>query len=155
MKTHLAFALPLIIALAACTAFANGSVSDEDEPKEEPKLPGITIVKPGTKIDDIKSDAFTMGAVSIEGDVLKIKVTYAGGVKEHEFALYWNQIVARSYPGQTSIYLKHNANGDNAEALITETLKFDLTAITKPMIITVRTDHGDKAKVQYGKSELE
>ena len=145
MKTTLLI-LPLVILFALSTAFA-----DDPAPDEKPKLPGITKVEPGTKIKDIKSDAFTMGAVTIEGDVLKIKVSYSGGMKDHDFKLYWNQIVARSFPGKTTINLKHDANGDNAEALITETLEFDLTAINKPMIITIVTDHGDKATVQYGK----
>ncbi|MFK7787956.1 MAG: hypothetical protein AB8C95_00500 [Phycisphaeraceae bacterium] len=147
--------LPLLILIALGTALGSGPSLDEDKPDEKPKRPGITKVEPGTKIKDIKSDAFTMGAVTIEGDVLKIKVTYGGGAKEHDFTLYWNQIVARSYPGKTTINLKHDANGDNAEALLTETLEFDLTAINKPMIITVATDHGDKATVQYGKSKLD
>lgn len=141
-------ALPILMLAVACSAFGEARVVADEE--EKPKHPGITKVEPGTKIADIKSDTFKMGEVTIQGDVLKIKVTYSGGIKKHEFKLYWNQIVARSYPGQTSINLKHNANGDNAEALITETLEFDLTAINKPMIVTIVTDHGDKARVEYG-----
>lgn len=146
MKQPLLTAPILILLLVSC-ALAEG----KDKPQDPPQRPGITRVEPGTKIKDIKSDPFTMGAVSIEGDVLKIKVSYAGGREQHDFKLYWNGIVARSYPGQTSIFLKHDANGDMAEALITQTLEFDLTAINKPMIITVLTDHGGKARVQYGK----
>lgn len=151
MKTKTLLILPLLILFAACTALATGPIADEEKPEDEPKRPGITKVEPGTKIEDIKSDAFEMSDVTIEGDVLKIKVSYAGGHEEHDFALYWNQIVARSYPGKTTIHLKHDANGDMAEALLSETLEFDLTAINKPMIITVVNDHGDKATVQYGK----
>ena len=92
-----------------------------------------------------------MKRASIEGGVLEIQVSYAGGNKEHEFTLYWNGITTRSYPPQTNLYLKHDANGDMAEALITQTLKFDLAEMNKPMVMTVRTDHGDLAKVTYGK----
>jgi hypothetical protein len=155
MKTKTLMILPVLILFAACTALATGPAADEEKPEEKPKLPGITKVEPGTKIKDIKSDAFTMSGATIQGDVLKIKVSYAGGAKEHDFKLYWNGIVARSYPGKTTINLKHDANGDNAEALLTETLEFDLSTINKPMIITVRTDHGDKATVQYGESKLD
>ena len=150
MKTNPLRILPVLILFVACTALAAGPGADEDKPEEAPKLPGITTVKPGTKIKDIKSDPFTMSKATIDGDVLSIQVSYAGGAKEHDFTLYWNQIVARSYPGKTTLNLKHDANGDNAEALLTETLEFDLTAINKPMIITIVTDHGDKATVQYG-----
>jgi len=138
--------LPLLILAVTCATRARA----EDEPAEQPQRPGITRVEPGTNIRDIPSDPFKMGEVVIAGDILKITVSYAGGAAEHDFTLYWDGIVARSYPGQTRIALKHNAHGDGAEALITKTLEFDLTAINKPMVITVYTDHGDKAKVQYG-----
>ena len=140
--------LLIVMLLCACTALgSSGPTAGE----QAPKIPGITKVGPGKKIKEIKSDPFTMGEVSIQGGVMKIKVTYAGGSKEHDFKLYWNGITARSYPPQTSLYLKHDANGDTAEALLTKTLQFDLAAMNKPMVITVRTDHGDKQKVTYGK----
>ena len=141
----------LLILFVAGTAIAWGPSSAE----EAPKIPGITKVEPGTKIDDIKSDDFDMKKVTIEGGVMNIDVRYAGGTKEHAFTLYWNGIVARSYPGKTTVVLKHNANGDQAEALITETLQFDLAEMNKPMIITVINDHGDKHTVQYGESKLD
>jgi|GEM_PF-1833482 len=147
MKKKTLLILPILILFAACAVQANGPDADEDEPE----IPGITKVERGTKIDDIKSDDFDMKKVTIEGDVMKIDVSYAGGKADHDFTLYWNQMVAESYPGQTTINLKHDANGDNAEALITKTLKFDISTINKPMIITVRTDHGDKGTVRYGK----
>jgi hypothetical protein len=151
MKTTTLLILPLLILFAACTVTANSPSAAE----EAPKIPGITKVEPGTKIDDIKSDDFDMKKVVIDGGVMKIDVSYPGGAKEHEFTLYWNGIVARSYPGKTTVVLKHNANGDNAEALLTETLQFDLAKMNKPMIITAINDHGDKHTVQYGESKLD
>lgn len=149
MKTKTFFALPLIALLMASTAPAGGPASAE----QAPDAPGITKVKPGTKIKDIQSDPFAMKKATIEGGQMKIEVGYAGGAEEHEFKLYWNGIVARSYPGKTHVYLKHDANGDGAEAYITRTLVFDLAEMNKPMIITVNTDHGDKATVQYGEAK--
>lgn len=143
--------LPLLLLFAACAVQANGPSAAE----EAPDIPGITKVKPDTKLDDIKSDPFTMKKAAIDGGVLKIDVRYPGGAKDHDFTLYWNGIVARSYPGKTTVVLKHDANGDNAEALITKTLQFNLAEMNKPMIITVRTDHGDKQTVQYGESKLD
>ncbi len=159
MKRATLLILPLLTFGTACGVLTNHAIAydpaPKKEPEEAPKRPGITTVDPDKKIDDIKSDTFKMSEATIEGDVLKIKVSYSGGVKKHEFNLYWNQIVAKSYPGKTTINLKHNANGDAAEALITETLEFDLTAINKPMVITIKTDHGDSIRVQYGESKLD
>lgn len=149
MTTKTLLILPLLMLFAACAVQANSPA------QAEPGVPGVTKVEPGTKIEDIKSDDFSMNQVSVEGDILTIKVSYAGGEAEHDFKLYWNGIVAKSYPGKTGVVLKHNANGDNAEALITATLQFDLTQIGKPMIITVTNDHGDTRTVQYGESKLD
>lgn len=140
---------PLLVLGLVCVAMADGPIAAE----EAPKIPGVTRVEPGTKIKDIKSDPFTMKKAVVEGGVLKIDVSYAGGAKDHEFTLYWNGIVARSYPGKTSVHLKHNANGDMAEALITKTLEFDFAEMTKPLIITVLTDHGDPIRVEYGEAK--
>jgi hypothetical protein len=150
MKTKTLLILPLLIVFAACAVQANGPNAAE----EAPKIPGVTKVEPGTKIEDIKSDNFSMKKAVVEGGVLKIDVSYGGGYKDHEFTLYWNGIVKKSYPGKTTVVLKHDANNDGAEALITRTLKFDLAEMNKPMIITVINDHGDKHTVQYGESKL-
>lgn len=140
----------LLLMTGVCLTFAEDAEPDKDQPKR----PGITRVKPGTDIKDIKSDPFKMASASVHGDVLKIKVSYTGGDKPHTFALYWNGIVARSYPGRTAVHLKHDANEDAGEKKIEKTIEFDLTAITKPMHIAIRTDHGDSTSVMYGKSKL-
>lgn len=150
MNTNPLLILPMLILFAGCVAQASGNSAGE----EAPAIPGITKVEPGTKIQDIKSDHFSMEKVTIEGGVMKIDVRYPGGAKDHDFTLYWNGIVARSYPGKTTVVLKHNANGDNAEALITQTLQFNLAEMNKPMIITVIDDHGGKHTVKYGDAKL-
>lgn len=139
--------LHILILLAACTAIASGST----EGKEAPKIPGITRVEPGRKIQDIKSDPFTMSEATIDGGILTIKVSYSGGHKNHDFAVYWDGSTKKSSPPQADIYLKHDAHDDMAEALIMKTLEFDLAEMSKPMVITVHTDHGDKGKVTYSK----
>lgn len=142
--------LPTLILMTLFMAYTALGVAPTSG-KEAPKIPGITKVEPGTKIKDIKSDPFKMEKAVIDGGVLKIDVSYAGGRAEHEFTLYWNGITTRSYPPQTNVHLKHDANGDQAEALIRKTLEFNLADMSKPMVITVHNDHGDKAKVTYGK----
>ncbi|MFN3167508.1 MAG: hypothetical protein ACE37H_10640 [Phycisphaeraceae bacterium] len=150
MKREILLIVPLLILGTDGTAFSGSAVACEQAPDEKPKLPGITEAEPGKDVDDIKSDPFKMSQATIEGDVLKIKVSYSGGAQKHAFELYWNGLIAKSFPPQTTLVLKHDANGDNAEALITDTLEFDLSAINKPMIITIKTDHGDSIRVKYG-----
>lgn len=65
----------------------------------------------------------------IENDTLRVRVSYTGGGKAHEFSLIaWNYFL-ESYPVQAEILLSHNANGDSCEAVIKKTLAFDLSPL--------------------------
>jgi len=148
--SHLLLA-PLLAFVFACTVMAQAAPEDApDAEPAEPQRPGITKVEPGTDIREIKSDTFKLESAVIENDILKITVSYAGGAAEHEFTLYWSGISTRSMPPQLPMVLKHNANGDQAEAYITTTIEFELSAINKPAVLNISTDHGDSARVQYG-----
>ena len=121
--------------------------------EEAPNIPSITVVEQGlVKIKDIKSDPFTMTEVKIIDGVMRIKVSYAGGHKNHDFTLYRGNYVKESSPLQIDVYLKHNANVDKAEALLTKTLEFNLADLNKPMIITIHTDHGGIETIKYGEN---
>lgn len=160
---HLSAALPLsllaaaalLAPLPACSTADSQSVSHSaDDPAPAPEEPAVLpITQPDrdTDIGAIPSDAFALGDVKIEGDTLLVTVSYGGGAAEHDFALYWNGITLRSFPGQIHVQLKHDANGDNAEAYLTQTLRFDLSGLNQPLIIHVH-GHGedDVETVQYG-----
>lgn len=157
MKYRNLLLAPLLVLTLACgVAPATPEVASEDAQAApevapaSPQRPGITVVEPGTDIREIKSDTFKLQSAVIEGDILKITVQYAGGVARHEFTLYWSGISTRSMPPQLPMVLKHNANGDQAEALITETIEFELGAINQPAVINLSTDHGDRVRVEYG-----
>lgn len=143
---HLLLA-PILLFALACGVVAQDA--PQEVPDAEPQRPGITRVEPGTDIREIKSDTFTLVSAVIENDILKITVRYAGGMEKHDFTLYWSGISTRSMPPQLPMSLKHDANGDQAEALITETLEFELSAINKPAVLNIATDHGGKATVRY------
>ena len=148
MKPLALLLCPLLLACAAVTTTAN---DDAPDTPEEEALPTITRVEPGTDIDEIHCDDFELGDVEIEDDVLKIEVSYSGGAEEHEFGLYWNGVMLRSYPGQIHVHLKHDANGDAAEAYLTETIEFDLTTLNQPVISHIHGPGEDNsATVQYG-----
>jgi NigD-like C-terminal beta sandwich domain len=143
MKTHFASILLIVLPISH---YSNAA-------EEAPNIPSLTVVEQGlVKIKDIKSDPFTMTEVKIIGGVIRIKVSYAGGHKDHDFTLYRGNTVKESKPPQIDVYLKHNANGDKAEALLIKTLEFNLADLNKPIIITIHTDHGGKETVKYGEN---
>ncbi|XAL97937.1 hypothetical protein OT109_10030 [Phycisphaeraceae bacterium D3-23] len=149
------FALAMICPLTACSSDDSQAVShNADDRQPEPEAPEtLPITRPNGDIDiaTVHNDPFQLGGVAIEGDTLLITVSYGGGAEDHDFTLYWNGITARSFPGQINVQLKHNANGDTAEAYLTETLRFDLSGMQQPLVIHVH-GHGadDRSTVQYG-----
>jgi len=76
-----------------------------------------------------KSDPFTIISVERAGDILKVKVSYSGGCIEHTFDIIWGGEILLSYPCQIGLILTHDANGDQCEANITETLEIDLNKL--------------------------
>ncbi|MGB1131142.1 MAG: serpin family protein [Haloferula sp.] len=142
------FILPAAISPALLMA-VSGLAEHSRAAVEAPAIAGITMTELN-KIKDIKSDPFTLSGVTIEGGVLKIQVSHSGGHKDHDFTLYSTTNVKTSNPPQVDLFLKHDAHGDRAEALLMKKLDFNLADIPKPAVITVHTDHGDKKTVPYG-----
>jgi hypothetical protein len=68
----------------------------------------------------------------VDGDCLQLKISYSGGCKEHEFDLYWSGDWDKTKPPVAHLYLSHNANGDNCEAIKTQKLGFSLQQIRFP-----------------------
>ena len=79
--------------------------------------------------DPIPSDPFTLLDASISGDILSLTVQYGGGCADHEFSLVGPLTIAEGDPTPIPIFLQHRANGDMCEALLTETITFDLTPL--------------------------
>ncbi len=74
-------------------------------------------------------DPFTITGVALAGHVLEIEVSYTGGCGEHQFTLVAAPGFEESDPVQAMLQLFHNAGGDTCEAIVTETLLFDLTPL--------------------------
>ncbi len=100
--------------------FRDCKTNDSDLTSKE-----VIILTPDKKTPDW-NDMFTIKNVSLIHSLLQIEVTYGGGCKPHEFALYSDYKTAESNPPILKFTLLHNANGDVCKALITETLVFNL-----------------------------
>jgi hypothetical protein len=82
-----------------------------------------------SEFNNAPRDEFTFVNVTLEEDLLYLKVSYSGGCATHNFSLIGTGVFMESYPVQTSIVLSHEDNYDNCESIITETLVFDLTPL--------------------------
>ena len=75
------------------------------------------------------ADAFALNTATIEGDILKVNLSYGGGCASHQFTLVASNSFHESSPVQLPIYIAHNANGDPCEAYPTDDYHFNLTPI--------------------------
>ncbi|MFX1536891.1 MAG: hypothetical protein ACFFDI_21955 [Promethearchaeota archaeon] len=74
-------------------------------------------------------DPLSINSIELNNDILKVKVSFGGGCKEHNFALIASRGFMESDPVQVNVLLSHNANNDVCEALITQDLAFDLSPL--------------------------
>ncbi|MGA1865679.1 MAG: thrombospondin type 3 repeat-containing protein, partial [bacterium] len=87
------------------------------------------ILANGSDPEDWDLDHCNIEHINIACDRLQIKVSYGGGCREHEFKLAAWSYFLESYPVQANILLSHNANDDPCDAVISETLYFDLSPL--------------------------
>lgn len=95
-------------------------------------------------LSNFKTDEFFLEDVFIEDDILKIKVSYNGGCKHHEFSL----ITKKDFQNiknlqEINLQLFHNANKDNCKKIVTEELFFNLL----PLKTKVQKENRDQKDI--------
>jgi hypothetical protein len=99
-----------------------------------------------TLSNTLPSDPFTIEGAKIDGDHLKISLSYGGGCAVHEFIMTYQDLPkSGEYSGKLT--LGHNSHGDRCEALITRTITFDLKPLQIPekdMVRLILVKAGDK-----------
>ena len=127
----------LVLFTIGCQHIQNQMKSDPDDttvsvsvddvgPDMEPSVGPVFIGNAG---DRFGTDAFALNTATIDGDILKVSLSYSGGCKTHQFTLVASDTFLESFPVQLPVYIAHNANGDTCEAYPTEDYHFDLTPI--------------------------
>jgi hypothetical protein len=77
-----------------------------------------------------ESAPITVNAVTLEGNILSLDVEYSGGCKDHTYELIGSKAIMKSLPAKRAIKLVHKANDDTCRELISETIKFDIRALS-------------------------
>lgn len=93
-------------------------------------LPYVQIVDGSPS--DWKLDSFQLEGLAVDGDSVRVTVTYGGGCEAHTFALFMPPGIIKTNPPQVELYLRHNGHGDLCKeggSLITETVAFDIAPI--------------------------
>jgi len=109
----------MLAALSGCLVLDGNEPIDVDE--------DLTILGPNDPWP--KLDAYQVLGASIEGDILTVGVAYPGGCKEHAFTYFTNGPVLKTNPPGADIIIRHDKNGEECEAFISQDLTIDLTPI--------------------------
>ena len=91
------------------------------------KTSDIILMTNKNSFSNFKTDEFFLEDGFIEDDILKIKVSYSGGCKKHQFSL----VTKKDFQNMKNIHeinlqLFHNSNKDNCKKIVTEELFFNL-----------------------------
>ena len=100
----------------------------------EPDAPEVQIVEGffhRVPPDSIPQDSLRIDTASVDGDLLRLDVSYEGGCDDadHDFALYSTGPIVRTNPPSTETWLSHDAGGDTCTETVQEELTFDLSPL--------------------------
>ena len=117
----LVLAFVLTAALVGCDMFSTA----DTKPRE------VQIVANDSfDVSEMPRDSFLVDSASVDGDVLRLQVSYNGGCGKHRFVLYSSPSwIARSNPPAVIVYLSHEARGDTCQKSVQENLAFGLSPI--------------------------
>lgn len=100
---------------------------------DEPPAPGTRedpIVLTTSCPADLPGDPYQLTSAELDGQLLELRLQYAGGCATHRFVACWpDSRFAESYPVQTWLAIYHDAGGDTCEAQTTDTRYVDISAI--------------------------
>ncbi len=120
------FASSLIVLVAtACNSLDTVAVDNDDVSPDTPQTGRVVVADSRTW----GNDTYVVNSAAIEGDSLKIGVSYAGGCQPHAFTLVIAPSFAESDPVQLTAELAHEANNDACEAWLTVDYVFDLVLV--------------------------
>lgn len=103
---------------------------------------GRVVLVPDANDASLPRDPVNIGAVSIEGDTIQIRVAFGGGCAEHRLRLLVETTWMESYPVQVPARLAHDANDDACDAVINGTLRFDLSPLKRMYQAAYQTASG-------------
>lgn len=147
----------LLILLASVLLMASCGkkkrMANSEEKTEEVTIPTPEVEKvivDENFVPPRENGRFEVERMEMEGDHLKLTVSYSGGCEEHIFHLHSNGKYAKSYPPQITLFLEHIDNNDRCRAMINKELIFDVSNVQYPGTseLMIRLNNTDKT-LQY------
>lgn len=111
----------LLMFLCSC-----GIMNDGDQTQTDPEQM-IEKAVLGEPVKDNPSTEITN--VEVDGNVLKVKVSYSGGCEDQTFRLVGSTMIMKSIPPKRKVTLERDSKGDACRELITKDLLFDISEL--------------------------
>lgn len=80
-------------------------------------------------IPKLPDDPLTISGARVTGTTLELDLRYAGGCREHRFAIVAGRGLGKSLPPHTVLRMAHDRDHDQCEAAVSQTIRVDLTPI--------------------------
>jgi hypothetical protein len=133
------FFLVLVLSIACIRQFdPTSDRQDNDDPVVNPS--NMIQIYPDQNDIPLYEDPAWIQDAEIQGDSLMLVVEASGGCAEHDYELFGCHCFMESFPVQTNVYLSHDAHNDPCEALIIDTLRFDLAPLKDVFLTYYPTD---------------
>ena len=136
----------LVLAMwLGCAGRPSTPVQSEVPAAEAPAPANVPVTRPVLVTQTpAPKDPIGIQEAGVRGDVLEVQVRHPGGCKAHTYELQWNGSIQKSESGeaQAELVLRHDANGDNCEALFDFALSFDLTPFKQRWKELSGSEHG-------------
>ena len=88
----------------------------------------------------LHSDPAGIMDVELESDTLMLVAQAGGGCAEHDYLLFGCHCFMESFPVQTNVFLSHDDHDDPCDAIVIDTLRFDLTPLKEVFLSYYPTD---------------
>lgn len=126
LKTILAEICIVSVILVFSGCKLAGSEDDEIPPSS---VDGVIRVDPDLDPETSRKDRFDFVDASLAGRTLSITVSVSGGCEAHDYELVTQGALLLSIPPGANLYLIHEDNDDPCDAIIRETVSFDITPL--------------------------
>jgi hypothetical protein len=73
------------------------------------------------------ADPLHLATMTVEGDRLRVGVSYGGGCAPHAFAACWDGFILDSSPPLLHLEVHHEANGDSCDAHLSHDILIDVS----------------------------
>jgi hypothetical protein len=122
------FILTILMAIALSMACSSTKKGSKSHGQEDQSCADLILLDASP--DSLQNDPYQLDSIHISDGCLTADVTYGGGCGEVDFKLYYTNIVTRSLPPQTSLYLTLK-DEDPCRSLVSRKILFDLKPLQK------------------------